>query len=79
LEAAVIERLIMSIPRDPRQNHLPAALSAEDYARIEPRLELVPLPLGGVLYEPGMQLKHVYFPTDCIVSLLYVLEDGASA
>jgi CRP-like cAMP-binding protein len=69
----------MSSSHDPRQNHLLAALSAEDYARLEPHLELVPMPLGDVLYEPGMQLKHVYFPTNCIVSLLYVMEDGASA
>lgn len=79
LEAAVIERLIMSSPHDPLQNHLLAALSAEDYARLAPHLELVPMPLGDVLYEPGIQLKHVYFPTNCIVSLLYVMEDGASA
>ena len=69
----------MSSPHDPRQNHLLAALSPDDYARLEPHLELVPMPLGDVLYEPDIQLKHVYFPTNCIVSLLYVMEDGASA
>jgi CRP-like cAMP-binding protein len=42
-------------------------------------MELVPMPLGLVLYESGSELRHVYFPTDCIVSLLYVMEDGASA
>ena len=63
----------------PRQNHLLDALPPADYERLEPQLELVPLRLGGVLYEPGAQLRHVYFPTTAIVSLLYVLEDGASA
>jgi len=46
---------------------------------VVPHLELVPLPLGKVLYESGDALRHVYFPTDSIVSLLYVMEDGASA
>lgn len=65
-----------SIPQD---NHLLGALSANVRARLFPHLELVPLPLGKVLYEPGDRLRHVYFPTDAIVSLLYVMEDGASA
>ena len=47
--------------------------------RVFPRLELVPMPLGHVLYESGNVLNHVYFPTDSIVSLLYVMENGASA
>jgi CRP-like cAMP-binding protein len=47
--------------------------------RLFPRLELVEMPLGYVLYESGDLLEHVYFPTDCIVSLLYVMENGASA
>jgi len=64
---------------DPRQNHLLAALPGDDYARIAPYLELIPMALGDVLYESGTQMRHVYFPTDAIVSLLYVLEDGASA
>ena len=64
---------------DPRQNRLIAALPAEDYARIAPALELVPIPLGHALYEPGMQMRHVYFPIDSIVSLLCVMEDGGSA
>jgi CRP-like cAMP-binding protein len=63
----------------PEQNHLLAALPAEARDRIYPHLELVPLPLGKVLYESGDALRHVYFPTDSIVSLLYVMEDGASA
>src|SRR5512143_3636325 len=64
---------------DPHQNHLLDALPAEDYARLELHLELVPMRLGDVLYEPGAQLRYVYFPTTSIVSLLYVMEDGASA
>lgn len=64
---------------DPRQNRLLAALPADEYARLVPRLELIPLALGDVLYESGIQMHHVYFPTDSIVSLLYVMENGASA
>jgi CRP-like cAMP-binding protein len=64
---------------NPRQNHLLAALPAEEYARLFPHLERVPMPLGEVLYEPGFQMRHVYFPTTSIVSLLCVMEDGASA
>ncbi|MBE0595452.1 MAG: Crp/Fnr family transcriptional regulator [Gemmatimonadales bacterium] len=63
----------------PRQNHLLAALAAVVGERIFPRLELVPMPLGHVLYESGSELRHVYFPTTSIVSLLYVMLDGASA
>src|ERR1700689_976742 len=61
------------------QNHLLDALPAHDYQRVVAHLELVSLSLGDVLYEPGMQLRYVYFPTTAIVSLLYVMEDGASA
>jgi CRP-like cAMP-binding protein len=64
---------------DPRQNHLLAAFPAAERERLFPQLQLVPLPLGKVLYEPGDVLRHVFFPTDCIVSLLYVLANGASA
>ena len=63
----------------PLQNHLLAALSNEVRARLLPHLERVLLPLGKVLYESGDTLRNVYFPTDSIVSLLYVMEDGASA
>jgi CRP-like cAMP-binding protein len=63
----------------PRQNHLLDALPVADYARIEPHLELIAMPLGEVLYESGGKLPFVYFPTTSIVSLLYVMEDGASA
>ncbi len=63
----------------PHQNHLLDALPTSDFARIADHLELVPLALGDVLYESGVKLRHVYFPTTSIISLLYVLEDGASA
>ncbi len=64
---------------NPRQNHLLAALSPAEQARVFPQLQLVAMPLGKVLYESGDVLRYVYFPTDSIVSLLYVLADGASA
>jgi len=64
---------------DSRQNLLLAALPDAEWARWEPQLERVDLPLGKVLYESGIKLNYVYFPTTAIVSLLYVLEDGASA
>jgi CRP-like cAMP-binding protein len=69
----------MSITTNPRQNHLLRALPAAEWERLAPELELVEMPLGAVLYESGMRLRHVYFPTDSIVSLLYVMEDGSSA
>jgi CRP-like cAMP-binding protein len=69
----------MSDLSHPMQNHLLAAMPAEVQARLTPQLELVFLPLGKVVYESGDTLQHVYFPTDSIVSLLYVMEDGASA
>jgi len=65
--------------QSPHQNHLLNALPASDYERIAAELELVALKLGEVLYEPGIPLRYVYFPTTAIVSLLYVMEDGASA
>jgi CRP-like cAMP-binding protein len=64
---------------DPRQNHLLAALPDAEWTRWQPYLEPVHMPLGRSLYESGAKLSHVYFPTTSIVSLLYVMEDGASA
>lgn len=69
----------MSLPLQPKQNNILAELSPEIQHRIFPHLEEIPMPLGKVLYEPGDKMRHVYFPTDCIVSLLYVMESGASA
>jgi len=63
----------------PMQNHLLAALPAPEFERLAGHLELVPMLLGEILYEPGGQLQHAYFPTTAIVSLHYVLESGASA
>jgi CRP-like cAMP-binding protein len=64
---------------DPRRNQLLAALPDAEWLRWKDDLEAVELPLGKVLYESGRKLAHVYFPTTAIVSLLYVMEDGASA
>lgn len=64
---------------DPRDNQLLAALPDTEWQRWRPQLEWVDMPLGQVLYESGHTLRHVYFPTTAIVSLLYVMEDGASA
>jgi CRP-like cAMP-binding protein len=63
----------------PELNHLLEALPAVDQERIFPHLQLIDMPLGKVLYESGDALRHVYFPINSIVSLLYVMEDGASA
>jgi CRP-like cAMP-binding protein len=65
--------------QDPRQNHVLDALPPLERERLFPHLKLVPLPLGMVLYESGAALRHIYFPTNSIVSLLYVMQDGASA
>jgi CRP-like cAMP-binding protein len=61
------------------ENRLLAVLPPTEYERLRPRLEPVPMPLGAVVYESGSRLDHVYFPTTAIVSLLYVMADGASA
>ncbi len=63
----------------PRQNQVLAALPAEDYERLHSHLELVPLPLGWAIYESGSEQSYEYFPTTSIVSMLYVMKDGASA
>jgi CRP-like cAMP-binding protein len=69
----------MPAPPLPSHNHLLAALPVDDLKRLTPHLEQVALDLGEVLYEPGDTLRHVYFPTDAIVSLLHVTENGSSA
>ncbi len=68
-----------SITLDPRRNRLLAALPEAEYERWLPHLEPVEMPLGEVLFESGSRLNRVYFPVTAIVSLLYVLESGASA
>ncbi len=68
----------MPAKHEPQQNHLLAALSPEVQGRLFPYLELVPLPLRSVMYESGRAMRHVYFPTDSIISLQYMMENGAS-
>jgi CRP-like cAMP-binding protein len=62
-----------------KENHLLAALPTDAYERLLHNLEPVMLPLGSIIYESGDELRHSYFPTTCIISLLYVMENGASA
>jgi CRP-like cAMP-binding protein len=65
-------------PPDPRENRLLAALPESEYGALQPELEPAPMPLGHAVYESGGRQGYVYFPTDSVVSLLYVLESGAS-
>ena len=67
------------VANDPKLNNLLAALPPAEWERWLPQLEAVQMPLGKALYESGSRMTHVYFPTTSIVSLLYVMEDGASA
>ena len=69
----------MSSSHSPSQNYLLAALPPAEFKSVEADLELIAMPLGKMLYEPGGQLQHAYFPTTCIVSLHYVTESGATA
>lgn len=69
----------MAIPHHPGQNHLLSALPGADLERLLPQLELIEMPLGQSVYESGRDQGYVYFPTTCIVSMLYVMEDGSSA
>jgi CRP-like cAMP-binding protein len=66
-------------PPDPRQNHILNALPQLEREQLFPHLKLVALPLGTVVYESGAAMRHIYFPTNSIVSLLYVMQNGASA
>jgi CRP-like cAMP-binding protein len=70
---------MMSPLQNPNRNHLLAALPAEEFERLAAHLQPMLMPLGQMLYEPGGQLQHAYFPTSAIVSLHYVTESGASA
>lgn len=69
----------MSLPSSPTENHLLAALPAAALAEVAAKLELVSMPLGKPLYQPGEKLKHAYFPITAIVSVHYVMASGASA
>ena len=69
---------MMASPHSPHQNRLLAALPTAVFEAIAAQLELVPMRVGDMLYEPGKQLQHAYFPTNSIVSLHYVMESGAS-
>lgn len=70
---------ISSQPISPLANRLLAALDKVEFERLQPNLELVSLSLGQVIYESGTRMTHVYFPTDCIISLLYLMENGTTA
>jgi hypothetical protein len=71
--------MLRALKPDPKMNRLLAALPDGQRAAWLPQLEPIEMPLGKVLYESGGRLTHVYFPMTSIVSLLYVMEDGASA
>jgi CRP-like cAMP-binding protein len=71
--------MLNSPPHQPDQNHLLAALPASEFERLQPHLELIHMPLGDVLCESGGRLHYAYFPTSAIVSLHYILENGASS
>jgi CRP-like cAMP-binding protein len=69
----------MAVPHATTQNHLLAAIPTAEYERIRAGLELVEIPLGNVLSESGGRMRYVYFPTTCVISIMYVLGDGAAA
>jgi CRP-like cAMP-binding protein len=69
----------MSTLHSPKQNRLLATLPAEDYIRLRPDLELIPMPLGWAVYEPGSHMGYLYFPTTAVVSLMHIMENGSSA
>ena len=67
------------IVREPGMNLLIRSLPDEEYARILPKLQLVSLPLGKVIFESGDKLSYIYFPVSSVVSLLYIMENGGTA
>lgn len=69
----------MAAADDPITNRLLAALPAADFERLRPDLERVDLPLGKVLFEPGSPMRHAWFPTTAIVSMVTLMEDGHTA
>jgi len=81
MEGRSFVKEVIDMPEDylPEQNHLLAAFTAATRDRLYPHLSLEFLPCGKVLYESGHALRHVYFPVDSVISLLYMMESGASA
>jgi CRP-like cAMP-binding protein len=77
----LLRQSVTKLPETPNplQNHLLAALPAAEFEHVSPHLERVPMLLGDVLYEPGGRMQHAYFPTSAIVSMHYVMKNGASA
>ena len=69
----------LSYPPSLELNWILSSLPPAERERLYPHLQLVPMSLGTVVYESGARLRHIYFPTDCIISLLYMMEDGGSA
>ena len=69
----------ISVKNDALKNHLLATLPKEEFVRLKPDLELISLPLGKVIYESGDKMTHIYFPTTAIISMLYIMENGATA
>lgn len=69
----------VSIKNEAQKNHLLAALPKAEFVRLEPHLELISLPLGKAIYESGDKMTHIYFPTTAIISMLYIMENGATA
>ena len=75
-----LSKMPMSVGFNPRQNRLLGALPAAELNLLIANLKLIPMPRGKVIYESGVESKHVYFPAaSCIVSMLHVMEDGACA
>ncbi|HEV7645879.1 MAG TPA: Crp/Fnr family transcriptional regulator [Pyrinomonadaceae bacterium] len=70
---------ITTDPNDAQKNYLLAALSGDDFARVHSKMESRSFKLGEVLYESGEKMDHAYFPTTAIISLLYIMENGATA
>ena len=69
----------MGFTERPQKNHLLAALTDSEWQRWQPHMEAVDMPLGQLLHEPGVTVAYAYFPTTAVVSLLYVMQNGASA
>lgn len=74
-----VEEATTAADKEALQNHLLAALSEEEFTRLLPNLQAVSLSLGQVIYESGERMEYVYFPTTAIISLLYIMENGATA